>query len=275
MKKKSGLLKSIIYALQGAVVGVGAILPGVSGGVLCVAFGIYEPMMALLTHPKKTIRTHYKLFIPFGIGWALGFILLAKGVELLFAAAPTVALMLFFGLICGTLPDLFQTSVKRGPTSSWTPFVLSLSLAYLFFHGMEGAAVTAMEPTFWAFGLCGALWGVSMIVPGFSSSTILIYLGLFEPMAAGIGELDLSVLLPFGLGIAVTALPFARLVTLLFERHYPAVSRIILGFVIASSLKILPASFGDLPTLLLSLACFAGGFAVALKMDHSKEEENE
>ena len=39
--------KSVLYALQGAIVGVGAILPGVSGGVLCVAFGIYEPMMAL------------------------------------------------------------------------------------------------------------------------------------------------------------------------------------------------------------------------------------
>ena len=47
--KRSPLLKSILYALQGAIVGVGAILPGVSGGVLCVAFGIYEPMMALMT----------------------------------------------------------------------------------------------------------------------------------------------------------------------------------------------------------------------------------
>jgi len=38
-----------MYAIQGAIVGVGAILPGISGGVLCVAFGICEPMMALLT----------------------------------------------------------------------------------------------------------------------------------------------------------------------------------------------------------------------------------
>jgi hypothetical protein len=48
---------------------------------------------------------------------------------------------------------------------------------------------------------------------------------------------------------------------MLYERHYAAVSRIILGFVIASSLKILPTSFGDLSTLLISLVCFGGGFA--------------
>ena len=66
--KKNAVLTSIMHAIQGAVVGVGAILPGVSGGVLCVAFGIYEPMMAMLTHPVKSFKKYYKLFIPFIIG---------------------------------------------------------------------------------------------------------------------------------------------------------------------------------------------------------------
>ena len=45
--KRNKILQSVLYIIQGAIVGVGAILPGVSGGVLCVAFGIYEPMMAV------------------------------------------------------------------------------------------------------------------------------------------------------------------------------------------------------------------------------------
>ena len=28
---------------QGALIGLGAVLPGISGGVLCVVFGIYKP----------------------------------------------------------------------------------------------------------------------------------------------------------------------------------------------------------------------------------------
>ena len=78
------ILKYVLYLIQGALVGVGAILPGVSGGVMCVAFGVYEPMMALMTHPRKTWRQHAGMFIPFVIGWVLGFVLLAKAVELLF-----------------------------------------------------------------------------------------------------------------------------------------------------------------------------------------------
>ena len=269
--KNNSLSKSLLYAVQGAIVGVGAILPGVSGGVLCVAFGIYEPMMALLTHPAKSFRQYYKMFTPFLIGWVLGFIFLAKGVEVLFDVAPTVALMLFFGLICGTIPELIKTSEKSDSEKSWTPFVLSLSMAYLFFHVLEHANASSIAPSFASFVFSGFLWGLSLIIPGLSSSTILIFLGLFEPLTAGIGNLDFGVLIPFGIGISVTALLLARLVTKLFEQHYAVFSRVILGFVIASSLKILPSSFESVGSLVVSLACFAVGFIIARSMDRKKE----
>ena len=98
-------------------------------------------------------------------------------------------------------------------------------------------------------------------------------MGLFEPLTAGIGSLDVAVLLPFLIGIAITVLLFARLVTMLFEKHYPLVSRVILGFVIASSLKILPSTFDSMGLLVISLACFVGGFVVARAMDRVQEKE--
>jgi putative membrane protein len=261
------ILKYVLYLIQGALVGIGAILPGVSGGVMCVAFGVYEPMMALMTHPRRTWRKHIGMFLPFAIGWVLGFILLAKAIELLFASYTTIALMLFFGLIGGTLPELLRSSQTRDPDSSWTPFVLSLSLAYLFFHLLENATGMTDPISFASCLFCGVLWGLSLIVPGFTSSSILIALGLYEPMTAGIGSLDPAVLIPMLLGIGVTALSLARVVSRLFERHYAATLRVVLGFVIASALGILPDTLGDPLTAVLSLACFAIGFAVARGID--------
>jgi putative membrane protein len=267
---KAKILKNILYFIQGALVGVGAILPGVSGGVLCVAFGIYEPMMELLTHPVSAFKKHYRIFIPFTIGWLLGFVLLAKAVELLFSASAPIALMLFFGLICGTLPSLFKSTETEDPGKSWTPFILSLSLAYLLFHLLENGEQIAIAPSFGGFLLCGFFWGLSLIVPGLSSSSILICLGLFEPMTAGLGALDFSVILPMLIGIAATALLFARLVHILYKKHFAVTSRVILGFVIASALKILPTTLGNSLSLLVSLACFAIGFALASVMDNAK-----
>lgn len=271
--KYNTIIKNILYCVQGAIVGIGAILPGVSGGVLCVSFGIYEPMMEFLTHPIAAWKKHRKIFLPFALGWILGFLLLAKLLEILFSAAAPIALMLFLGLICGTLPDLFKSSEKSDSKKSWTPFILSLALAYLFFHLLEHAGSITLAPSFGGFLFCGFLWGLSMIIPGFSSSSVLICLGLYEPMTAGIAALDPSVLLPMFLGIGVTALAFARLIHMLFQKHYTVTLRVVLGFVTASSLKIVPSSFSTPLTFIIALLCFALGFASARCMDLAKEKQ--
>jgi len=93
-------------------------------------------------------------------------------------------------------------------------------------------------------------------------------------MTAGIAALDFSVILPLVLGLAITVAALARLVNNLFEQHYALVSRLILGFVIASSLKIVPVQFESVGTLALALFCFGAGFALARYMDCAREKQH-
>ena len=104
----------LMHVLHGALIGVGAILPGVSGGVMCVLFGIYQPMMALLSHPGKAFRQYSRLFIPVLIGCAIGFVGLSKVVELAFGADSAIVTCLFFGLILGTIPSLWREAGLKG-----------------------------------------------------------------------------------------------------------------------------------------------------------------
>ena len=68
----------IIKILQGAFIGLGAVLPGISGGVLCVIFGIYKPIMELLSNPFKNYKTHVPKLIPVIIGVVIGFLGIAN-----------------------------------------------------------------------------------------------------------------------------------------------------------------------------------------------------
>ena len=272
---KFNKLQGLVYLIQGAIVGVGAILPGVSGGVLCVAFGIFEPLMELLTNPKKSLKKNYQMFVPFILGWILGFILLAKGVEAFFSFAPDVAIMLFFGLVCGTIPDLFKKSELADIKMGWTPFVLSMSISYVLFHIIEGGEAIVLPENFLSFAFCGFMWGISLIVPGLSSSTVLISLGIYVPLTEGIGSFDLTVLIPFGIGIVVTVLLFAKFVNMLFKNHYAMISRIVLGFVISSSLKSLPHNFTSVWTMIISVVCFAAGFLIAILLDKAEQRKTE
>ena len=54
----------LFQILQGALVGLGAVLPGISGGVLCVIFGIYKTIMEFLADPFRKLKTHLPKLLP-------------------------------------------------------------------------------------------------------------------------------------------------------------------------------------------------------------------
>ncbi len=280
MKKENDdgfLLKNIILFVKGIFVGTGAILPGISGGVLCVAFGIYEPMMALLSHPIKSFKIYYKIFIPFLLGWLSGYILLAKLIELVFAVSSSAALMIFAGLTCGSIPEMIKNSEKEGFRQSRTPFVLTLTAAFLIFNILGNLSAEQSETgIIWytfpnsdmlKYVFCGLIWGLSLVVPGLSSSSLLIFMGLYQPMTAGIASLDFSVILPLCFGLLITVLLTARLVNHLLENHYAFISQIILGFMTASVLLILPTAFDSVIAFVIAAVCYILGFVIARWMD--------
>ena len=259
--------KILLLFLQGALIGTGAILPGISGGVLCVAFGIYEPMMSFLSHPLRSFRSNCRLLLPVLAGGAAGFILLARAVEGLLAVSAVAAMSLFCGLICGTIPDLMQRSASAGTKKGWSCFIIALVASFVLFHVLDHSIEGSIQPHAGWYLFCGAIWGLSMVIPGLSSSSILLFMGLYQPMAQGIGALDLRVILPLLLGFLLTIALSARAIDQLLKRHYAVLSKVILGFVISSVLMIAPIRFSDRSQLLTGILCFAAGFLLSRWMD--------
>ena len=81
--KNVSVFKLLFQVLQGALVGLGAVLPGISGGVLCVVFGIYKTIMEFLADPFRKLKTHLPILIPFGIGGIIGFLGIANILSIL------------------------------------------------------------------------------------------------------------------------------------------------------------------------------------------------
>lgn len=264
---KKGIIKT---AIQGAIIGVGAILPGVSGGVLCVAFGLYGALMEFLTSPVKAMKKNYHTLIPLFVGWVVGFLLLAKVCEVCFTLAPDISVMLFFGLVVGTIPQMCKNVAT---SKSWLPFVISLSASYMLFHLLEGGQAITLEVNYLTMGFCGMLWGLSMVIPGLSSATLLIYLGLYVPFTEGVATMNMSILFPFIVGVVGTVAILSRFVDKLYKNHYFVIAQIMLGFVITSSLKTLPNKFTNVWTMIISIICCVLGFIVALIMDRAEHKE--
>ena len=74
--------------LQGALIGLGAVLPGISGGVLAVIFGVYQPIMECLANPMQGVKKHLRLLLPIGVGVVVGFLGIAKVLAFLLERYP-------------------------------------------------------------------------------------------------------------------------------------------------------------------------------------------
>ena len=209
--------------LCGALIGAGAILPGVSGGVLAVVFDVYRPMMETLSHPGRGIRKYWHIFLPLGIGWAVGFL----------------------GLACG---------------------VCALSVFLTLFYVRHVLHVT-VTPNFGWYNFCGALWGASVVLPGLTSSSIMMALGLYEPLLNSLAEMRLLALSACLPGMLLTMLLLARGVTWLLQTHYAVTFHGILGIVAASTLVIVPIRYDSAGEAVASLLCCAAGFLLAFFLE--------
>ena len=121
---RSELQKFVLHLLQGAMIGIGAVLPGISGGVLSVVFGIYEPIMAFLSNPREALSQYGRLLLPVLLGAAGGFLLSARAIGFFLTQYEVLSVCLFVGLIVGMLPSMFREAGEKG-RSRWDLYALA------------------------------------------------------------------------------------------------------------------------------------------------------
>lgn len=252
----------LIRIFQGILIGIGAVLPGISGGVLCVMFGIYQPVMELLSAPRHALKVHAGLLIPVCIGGVAGFFGVSKLLGFFLSIYETQLVCLFVGLIIGMLPSLYQEAVGAGKkvmTGEWFSFGTAFFGLLLLIVWLRTANAVITPNWFWNL-FCGACAALSVIVPGLSFSTLLMPLGLYLPFIDGIGNFDGSILIPAGLGAAATVFGLSRIITELIKRHESLFRYGILGIVLAATLMTVPY---EVFLESMSAALRNGGFLVA------------
>ena len=267
--RKNTLSYWLLYGLLGVLIGVGAVLPGISGGALCVAFGVYKPVMELLGNPIRKFKTHVPKLLPVIVGAGLGFLGVANVLSFFLEAYPGPSVFLFVGLIMGMLPSLFRQAGEQGrPRGSWVALGVAFALVTSLLVVL-GLFSVNIAPNFGWYLFCGFCLTLSVIAPGMSFSTLLMPLGLYSPFVAGIGNLQFSVLLPAAIGAVVTMICLAKAVDAMFTRFYPYAFHAIIGVVVAATVAIIPVDdfCSSVGAAVIDSLCLVVGIAAAFMLD--------
>lgn len=274
--KKESIIDWLIRFIKGMIIGTGAILPGVSGGALAAVFGIYERMIAFLANVRKDFVKNVIFFLPVGIGGIFGFFILSIPLVYLVGTddVPGVAVIqtiwCFIGCILGTMPSLYKEAGKEGRKPRH--LVIAGITAVLAFAGLLAAKLflnTEVPLNFFTWIMAGIIFALGAIVPGLSPSNFLLYLKMYGPLMQGVKDLDLSVIIPVGIGGVLCVLGFAKLMKYILNKAYANVFHVILGVVIASTaiIAFTPDYSGiNAGIIIVSSILFLGGLALGLFM---------
>lgn len=269
MSKNNTSSPFALRILQGALIGLGAVLPGISGGVLCVVFGIYTLLMEFLADPFRKMKTHLPKLLPVIIGIAIGFLGIAGLLSFVLDRYPAPSVCLFIGLIGGMLPSLWREAGQKGRSKgSYISLLVATALIFALLLGLKVLSVE-ISPNFFWYLFCGFCLALSVIAPGMSFSTLLMPLGLYQPFVDGISHFDFSILIPAGIGALATVILFAKAVDTLFKHHYSVSFHAIVGVVIAATVMIVPVDSFTLSigSAAVNVVCLIIGIIAALALD--------
>lgn len=233
----------ILRFVKGMFIGSGFILPGVSGGALAAIFGIYERIIGFLAHITRNFKENVLFFLPVGLGGLTGIFILSFAVSFLLGSYASIILWFFVGCIVGTVPALWNEAGKKG-RSKREIIILTISFIAATIFLWKGASLfTEVPQNTWTWMLAGFLIALGVIVPGLSPSNFLIYMGMYKAMADGFKTLDLSVIIPIGIGGVITVLSLSKVIDYIFSKAYPQLFHFIMGVVFASTIMIIPTDY--------------------------------
>ena len=235
---------------------------------------------AISSHFFGKFKENMKFLIPIGVGAVLAIILGSKIIGYSLDTFPLPTILFFTGLILGGVPMLYNKVKGNFKISNIIFFLLTFAFIIGIMFLKTGKEVRFENMNFMSYILLfivGIISAATMIIPGISGSFMLMVMGYYKPILNTINALtsfenighNISILLPFGLGILVGFVGIAKLLEILFQKFEIPTYFGIIGFVLASIIGIFAStsglSFSILP-FLIGIILFLIGFGIAYRL---------
>ena len=251
-------MKFLFNYIKGILIGAGAIIPGISSGVLCVIFGIYETLLNSILNFFKDLKNNIKFLTPFILGGLTGIIIFSNIILFLFERYPEITSFTFIGLILGCIPSIFKicNSKEKFKLRYILFFIVSFIIAILLSSNV--GIYYGDNYSFEFLILAGFLMSIGVVVPGVSSTVILMLLGVYETYLYAVSIMNMRILLPMGIGLLIGGFLCMKLIQFLLNKYHSQTYYSILGFVLGSVFILLPNISFNITGILSILSCLIG-----------------
>lgn len=176
-------MKHLIKIVKGSMVGMGSILPGVSGSMIAAILNIYQELITALNnftkHPIKSVADVWQYIVGVFVGLGIGFVFIKTFLDI----APIPLTLLFIGFIIGAIPGLKkEIKVDKVKWHHLLTIFIAMAVMVGFLFIQEGSAATSGWTYYIIVFFIGVITAISIIIPGLSGATMLMALGYFQTL---------------------------------------------------------------------------------------------
>lgn len=225
--------------LKGIIIGVGKVIPGVSGAMLAATLGIYEKGLEILSNLKTQLLKNIKFVLSIGLGILCSMVLGSKLILYLLNNHYLITIFCFMGMIVGGVKPLYNKIYKKFNITNLLVFLFSFfSIILLSFVKIQLKNANGI----FVYILSGISEAISTIVPGISGTALLMLIGTYDEIMQCFANLfDISimfqnffVLIPFTGGLIVGVISVSKILNNLLKKHKVSTYYAIMGFSLSS-----------------------------------------
>lgn len=227
--------------MKGMIIGIGKIIPGVSGSLLAISLGVYEKAIDSLININKDSKNIVFLG-KIGIGILISIIFFSKIILYFLNNYYLYTMIFFIGLMMGNIPSSIKI-VKQAKKKDIIYLLLSLLLVYIIYK-FKSPIVYSPNISFNNFiiiFMLGVTDAITMIVPGISGTALFMMLNCYHFIIDLFSNLFSKIYftVTFGIGVIIGILITGYIMNKLLTKHKEKVHLVILGFTISSLIVLL------------------------------------
>ncbi|MFK7897436.1 MAG: DUF368 domain-containing protein [Myxococcota bacterium] len=242
--------------LGGVLMGLANLVPGISGGTMLLATGVYPSFISAIADVSTLRLRPRPLLVLAVIGGAavLAIGLLAGPTRTLVIEQRPLMYSFFIGLTLGGLPLVWRLARPATPGVWLGAGVAFVLMVIMSLGGSAGGSGNASIPLLVLSGLAGAS---AMILPGISGGYLLLLLGQYEPILGAIDDLkegligaagfdldrilgSFEVVIPVGIGVVIGVVGVSNGLRWLIERYEKPTLGALLGLLLGAVVGLYP-----------------------------------
>jgi len=271
----------LILFLKGLIIGAGQIIPGVSGGMLAITFGLYEKGINAISNFWKNIKENIRFLLPLGLGILFSILMTSKIIKYFLATHYLPTMLLFIGLIIGGVPSILTKIKKPYKKNNFIVLILIFLLVTFLslFKGNNNIIINDFSIfTNISLFFVGIIYAATMVIPGVSGTAIMMLIGYYDLVLAIISNFtninyisnNFNLILPIGIGFIFGLLVITKLMDYLLKKHEIITYYGIIGLVLSSIFVMFTKTFNNVYSviqIIVGLLLLVVGYFISRKLD--------